>query len=64
MFNNGFKHGKGKWKKISTDINKCNHYDGDYAYDKKNGWGMFEWESGNVYKGMYVDDERHGYGEM
>lgn len=22
------------------------------------------WESGNVYKGSYVDDERDGYGEM
>ena len=25
---------------------------------------MFNWESGNVYKGNYVDDERDGYGEM
>jgi hypothetical protein len=22
------------------------------------------WESGNIYKGNYVDDERDGYGEM
>lgn len=26
--------------------------------------GQFVWESGNVYKGCYKDDERHGYGEM
>lgn len=65
MFLNGLKHGKGKWKKkpISEGI-RCNSYEGDYAYDKKNGQGIFEWESGNIYKGNYVDDERHGYGEM
>ena len=22
------------------------------------------WESGNIYKGNYIDDERDGYGEM
>jgi hypothetical protein len=63
-FSNGLKHGKGKWKKKGTDMNKCNNYDGDYELDKKNGWGVFEWESGNCYRGEYVDDERHGYGEM
>lgn len=42
----------------------CNQYDGEYAQDRKNGNGVFTWESGNVYKGSYVDDEREGYGEM
>jgi len=32
--------------------------------DKKNGYGVFTWESGNVYKGYYKDDERDGFGEM
>ena len=32
--------------------------------DKKNGQGIFTWESGNIYNGNYVNDERHGYGEM
>ena len=39
-------------------------YEGDYQNDKKNGMGIFVWESGNYYKGCYKDDERHGYGEM
>lgn len=26
--------------------------------------GTFTWESGNQYRGVYKDDERHGYGEM
>ena len=42
----------------------CNQYDGEYQYDRKNGYGVFSWESGNIYKGTYVDDERDGYGEM
>lgn len=54
MFNNGLKDGKGKWKKSSASnetTTRCNTYDGDYALDKKNGWGIFEWESGNKYQG-------------
>ena len=62
MFANGLKQGKGKWKKAGGI--KCNSYEGDYALDRKNGWGVFEWESGNIYKGQYVDDERNGFGEM
>jgi hypothetical protein len=57
------KHGKGKWRKIQN-VQHCNQYDGYYENDKKNGFGVFQWESGNVYKGNYLEDERHGYGEM
>lgn len=32
--------------------------------DKKHGYGVFKWSSGNVYKGNYKEDVRHGYGEM
>ena len=32
--------------------------------DKKHGQGVFTWESGNMYKGGYLEDEREGYGEM
>lgn len=35
-----------------------------YANDKKNGHGIFNWESGNRYVGNYKDDERDGYGVM
>ena len=65
MFQNGLKHGKGKWKKSpSYEGEKGNSYEGEYSYDKKNGWGIFEWESGNMYKGHYLEDERNGFGEM
>ena len=30
----------------------------------KHGYGIFSWQSGNVYKGNYENDERNGYGEM
>jgi hypothetical protein len=26
--------------------------------------GTFTWESGNIYHGNYINDERMGYGEM
>ncbi len=73
MFMNGLKHGKGKWKKgILTDnknnenstIVKNNQYSGEYAFDRKNGYGEFQWGSGNLYKGQYKDDMRDGHGEM
>eukprot|EP00347_Sterkiella_histriomuscorum_P000072 403377294 len=67
MFVNGLKHGKGKWKKNPSqqnNPNKYNYYEGDYEHDKKNGFGIFEWESGNKYQGQYIDDERNGFGQM
>lgn len=57
------KHGKGEWKKIANNP-KCNKFEGDYQFDKKNGLGTFVWESGNIYHGHYLNDERMGYGEM
>ena len=62
-FKDGMKFGKGRWRK-KVNVQNCNTYEGQYEYDKKNGFGMFTWESGNVYKGCYKNDERHGYGEM
>ena len=61
------KHGKGKWRKISSNPNQkqaFNQYDGFYREDKKNGYGEFVWESGNKYCGNYHMDERQGYGTM
>ncbi len=51
LFSNGLKHGRGKWKKRAEDGAgiKCNQYEGNYQDDKKNGFGTFEWESGNYY---------------
>ena len=30
----------------------------------KDGKGVYEWPSGQVYQGQYKDDQRNGYGEM
>ena len=30
----------------------------------KNGKGTYSWASGNIYKGDYFNDERHGNGQM
>lgn len=32
--------------------------------DKKQGYGEFQWISGNKYRGNYENDLREGYGEM
>jgi hypothetical protein len=32
--------------------------------DKKEGYGVFMWADGNVYKGHYINDLREGFGEM
>jgi hypothetical protein len=57
------KHGRGEWRKVSNNP-KCNKFEGEYKFDKKNGSGTFTWESGNIYHGGYINDERMGYGEM
>lgn len=66
MFKDGLKDGKGKWRKIvnSTQQDYEIYYEGDYGDDKKNGYGEFQWSSGNKYKGYYIDDVRQGFGEM
>ena len=62
-FRQGLKHGKGRWKSAKGP-QPSNQYEGDYLNDKKHGYGMFTWASGNTYKGEYKEDERDGYGEM
>jgi len=62
-FRNGLKHGKGRWKS-GAGVPNVNQYEGDYLNDKKHGFGIFSWASGNIYKGEYFEDERHGFGEM
>ena len=65
QFLNGLKHGHGRWRSaIQPNNNTYNTYEGEYEYDKKNGYGVFVWASGNIYKGEYRNEEREGYGEM
>ena len=63
----GLKDGNGKWRKIFRGVETKDdefeiYYEGDYLDDKKNGFGEFQWSSGNKYIGAYVDDLRQGYG--
>eukprot|EP00826_Nyctotherus_ovalis_P065096 TRINITY_DN9560_c0_g1_i1.p1 TRINITY_DN9560_c0_g1~~TRINITY_DN9560_c0_g1_i1.p1 ORF type:complete len:260 (+),score=48.02 TRINITY_DN9560_c0_g1_i1:250-1029(+) len=39
-------------------------YEGQYYKDKKHGFGIFKWATGNIYRGQYKADEREGIGEM
>jgi len=39
-------------------------YEGQYVKDKKEGFGIFKWASGNTYIGQYKADEREGIGKM
>jgi len=61
-FYDGLKSGFGKWRKNNSQ--KTNMYEGQYFKDKKQGFGIFKWASGNVYRGQYKNDERDGIGEM
>ena len=61
-FKNGLKCGQGKWKKSKEQ--NSNQYEGQYTDDKKNGFGIFKWSSGNIYRGQFTNDERDGIGEM
>lgn len=47
------------WKKGPGASDK---YEGEYIADKKNGYGIFTWATGNVYKGHYEEDLRNSYG--
>lgn len=58
---NGLRDGKGSWKR---SVGNSDTYEGNYRNDKKWGYGVFKWASGNIYKGNYEGDMRNGYGEM
>jgi len=61
-FQNGLKYGFGKYRKSKES--RTNMYEGQYFKDKKQGFGIFKWASGNIYRGQYKSDEREGIGEM
>ena len=55
------KHGKGRWRKATEKGNpkgRQNTYEGYFFEDKKHGYGEFIWDSGNIYRGNYHEDER------
>ena len=48
------KHGEGIW--IKGNLQK-HLYEGSYKNDHKHGYGVYEWPSGNIYKGNFENDE-------
>ena len=40
------------------------YYEGDWINNKKFGYGIRRYASGNIYEGMWVNDVRHGEGTM
>lgn len=57
----GKKHGKGR---MDYDSDGRSFYDGDWFDNLKHGWGVRQYESGNVYEGMWYKHERQGEGKM
>ena len=51
------KHGKG----LSID-GEGNTYEGDYKYDKRDGYGTYTFKSGNRYIGGFFNGKKHGKG--
>ncbi len=47
--------------KIKVDSETPNKT-GSVAGNCKNGFGVYVWESGNIYAGMWKNDEQHGFG--
>lgn len=39
-------------------------YEGEYANDRKCGYGIYKWSNGTIYKGNFLDDKRNGKGEI
>ena len=37
---------------------------GQFANDKKNGFGIQKWNSGNIFKGIFKDNIKTGLGKM
>ena len=59
------KHGQGRWIKAKTeDMQHDVYFEGNYENDQRNGYGEYQWASGNKYSGHYVNDVRSGFGEM
>lgn len=67
MWQNGYPEGKGvyEWKvgaSESAPLCTFNRYDGEFARGKRNGFGIFHYANGALYKGLWQDNKKHGHG--
>lgn len=46
------------------NVDGTSFYEGDWVNNRKFGWGIRHYSSGNIYEGMWVNDIRHGEGTM
>lgn len=58
---NGKKHGQGR---MDYDADGRSFYEGDWHDNLKHGWGIRQYESGNIYEGMWYKHQRQGEGKM
>ncbi|XP_069590333.1 radial spoke head 10 homolog B isoform X1 [Ranitomeya imitator] len=57
----GARHGKGA---IYYDTEGTSWYEGDWKRNRKEGWGVQRFPSGNIYEGQWKNDKFHGEGRM
>ncbi|XP_073399170.1 radial spoke head 10 homolog B isoform X1 [Dendrobates tinctorius] len=57
----GMRHGKGA---IYYDTEGTSWYEGDWKRNRKEGWGVQRFPSGNIYEGQWKNDKFHGEGRM
>jgi hypothetical protein len=49
---------------MNYDSDGQSYYEGDWANNKKHGFGVRCYPTGNIYQGLWFNDERHGEGTM
>lgn len=72
QFQNGKKHGKGKWIVKDTFVGhtedqskkRSSVYTGEFQDDYKSGFGTMIWSTGGRYDGQFLENKRHGQGKM
>ena len=50
--------------RMNYDPEGVSFYDGDLVNNVRQGWGMRQYPSGNVYQGAWYQNVRHGEGTM
>ncbi|KAK7100769.1 radial spoke head 10 homolog B-like isoform X2 [Littorina saxatilis] len=60
-WNQGVRSGKGR---VEYDREGKSYYEGDIVRNIRHGWGVRQYTSGNLYKGMWFGNVRHGQGTM
>ncbi|XP_075686366.1 radial spoke head 10 homolog B [Rhinoderma darwinii] len=57
----GMRHGKGA---IYYNVEGTSWYEGDWIHNRKEGWGVQRFQSGNIYEGQWKNNKFHGEGRM